>query len=562
MIDNFYLTASMVEKIVMLEKPASILEISGYGRSYGQLFVDCMRRIRLEGYKTEDGDALMEALAKIKKARYRVDRIYLQEEPGRYEFYHKIYPKKTLQDLNSLSNYDFIFVSHLFDDISSGEMRAIIEVLQQKVTKQLLIMIPEDAPSLPLQQLAYSHLPGSFIGLDFTCNMLELIDQNVRFYSIFKKEATEPLKIDQLPQAATASEESKICAAYVIPHNKPTDTMKIVFQHMQLLIESGHTVKLFMCTDEEGAGFPKWSPLPESAFSQFSVLQVGRTALKNIKDADLIVTARIPRVSLTFAKVPVILWEEGQEVALGYDRMMFSRSPRHLVIHDIYRSNVFLMAFSKTMAEAIRGKFSRTPQWIPFAVDTTEFRPVKKENEVPIILLDGDLHLQKEEFIFIFQALTKIHEGGAKFKVHLVCPKTPVEQIQTKFALEYKVRPNQEALVEIYQNADIFIASSFTEGCTRQMIQAMACGAAVIALDTGIPQEFIEPGQNCLLCEPYDTDSMSVAIYYLLTDPNATAFMSEASRKTARMFSSIKISEKLELYFKQVISTKEEKANG
>lgn len=83
----------------------------------------------------------------------------------------------------------------------------------------------------------------------------------------------------------------------------------------------------------------------------------------------------------------------------------------------------------------------------------------------------------------------------------------------------------------------VFALPSRYEGLPGALIQAMACGAPVIAADCAAgPAEIVTDGADGLLVPPEDVDSLAAAIRRLLDRPDERRRLAEAARRTAARF--------------------------
>ncbi|MCI0645009.1 MAG: glycosyltransferase [Chloroflexi bacterium] len=84
----------------------------------------------------------------------------------------------------------------------------------------------------------------------------------------------------------------------------------------------------------------------------------------------------------------------------------------------------------------------------------------------------------------------------------------------------------------------VFVLSSLHEGLPGVLIQAMACGAAVVATDCPFgPAEIISrPGEDGLLAPVGDAPALAEKIAWLLDHPEARQRMGEMARRSAERF--------------------------
>ena len=95
-------------------------------------------------------------------------------------------------------------------------------------------------------------------------------------------------------------------------------------------------------------------------------------------------------------------------------------------------------------------------------------------------------------------------------------------------------RVNDEELVELYRGAAAFVDPTLYEGFGYGVLEAMACGAPVVASDvTSIPEVVGDAG---LLCDPHSSQSFADAIRRLLDEPGLAASMRERGAAQAARF--------------------------
>lgn len=92
-----------------------------------------------------------------------------------------------------------------------------------------------------------------------------------------------------------------------------------------------------------------------------------------------------------------------------------------------------------------------------------------------------------------------------------------------------------DQLLALYRAADLFVFPSRYEGFGLPALEAMACGAPVVAASTGALPEVV--GEAALSVDPRDTDALAAAIARALTDADLRARLRVAGPERAARFS-------------------------
>jgi len=94
-----------------------------------------------------------------------------------------------------------------------------------------------------------------------------------------------------------------------------------------------------------------------------------------------------------------------------------------------------------------------------------------------------------------------------------------------------------EALVNAFQNSDIFVYPSFFDGFPAPPLQAMACGAALVTTAVEGVTEYGEHEHNCLLCDPGDVEGIQDQVLRLIQNRELREALQLNGPKTAERFS-------------------------
>jgi|GEM_PF-1890125 len=108
---------------------------------------------------------------------------------------------------------------------------------------------------------------------------------------------------------------------------------------------------------------------------------------------------------------------------------------------------------------------------------------------------------------------------------------------------------SETELVELYNNASVFVLPSFYEGFGITVLEAMACGVPVIVSDMDWGHEIT--GGNSLFIDPENENDIADKIYSILADKELSAKLRKAGLEHAKKFSWINTAQKtLEIYKK------------
>ncbi|MBN2601785.1 MAG: glycosyltransferase family 4 protein [Candidatus Marinimicrobia bacterium] len=99
------------------------------------------------------------------------------------------------------------------------------------------------------------------------------------------------------------------------------------------------------------------------------------------------------------------------------------------------------------------------------------------------------------------------------------------------------IRPPIPELRKIYSSSKVFLHTSHSEGWGLPVLEAMACGCAVVATENRGVKEYLIPNQNAMMVPIGDTDALTTQVNYLLTDYHQRKLLVENGLKTVSQFS-------------------------
>jgi glycosyltransferase involved in cell wall biosynthesis len=97
---------------------------------------------------------------------------------------------------------------------------------------------------------------------------------------------------------------------------------------------------------------------------------------------------------------------------------------------------------------------------------------------------------------------------------------------------EFLGHVDKSKLIELYQNATIFVVPSHYEGLPTTLLEAMSCGLPVVSTAVSGALDVIEPENNGILVPIKSPDKMAEGISKILDDEMLMSNLGIAARKT------------------------------
>lgn len=209
--------------------------------------------------------------------------------------------------------------------------------------------------------------------------------------------------------------------------------------------------------------------------------------------------------------------------------------------------------------DAVIATSAKTAQYLERAstvihhgIDTEVFCPAQNRDvarrelglspEGPLIGCLGRIRAQKGTDVFVDAMIgaTRTHPKAQAIVLGRALSKDQgfLADLKARVAqagLEHRIRFLDEVPVwdtpKYYQAMDLYIAPQRWEGFGLTPLEAMACGAPVIATRVGAFEELVVEGETGHLIAPGDVSAMTEAARALLNAPGRLAEMSRAARK-------------------------------
>jgi glycosyltransferase involved in cell wall biosynthesis len=111
-----------------------------------------------------------------------------------------------------------------------------------------------------------------------------------------------------------------------------------------------------------------------------------------------------------------------------------------------------------------------------------------------------------------------------------------------------------EAKLDFFGKADIFVYPSYHEGMPMAIIEAMACGLPVVGTRVGGIPDLIQDGVNGILVDPASPDQLAEALIKIASDPQLSFSMQKNGAKIANERYDIKqhVAKLVEIYAQSI----------
>lgn len=207
-----------------------------------------------------------------------------------------------------------------------------------------------------------------------------------------------------------------------------------------------------------------------------------------------------------------------------------------------------------TAGEALRQQLHRDNRFplehmtsVPTGIDLTRFRPreqaaARRELEIastPILGIVATLRDWKGH-AYLLEAFSKLRARFPAWQL-LVIGDGPqrgkIEQQIQRLHLNDCVRlvGNQDNVEQWLNALDLFVLPSYgEEGVPQGIMQAMACGLAVVSTPVGAIREAVVDSETGILVEPMNTDALAEGLARLMTDAALRRQMGEAGQRHAQ----------------------------
>lgn len=158
-------------------------------------------------------------------------------------------------------------------------------------------------------------------------------------------------------------------------------------------------------------------------------------------------------------------------------------------------------------------------------VDMSYYTPSEEPSGIPVVVLPARMLRDKGVFEFV-DAATKLRNAGLSARFLLVggadpgnpsaIPETQLQQWNVEGNVEWQ--GHAADMRAVYAGCHVVCQPSYREGLARVLIEAAACGRAVVSTDVPGCRDAVVAGETGLLVPPRDSTRLAQALRKLIED--------------------------------------------
>jgi glycosyltransferase involved in cell wall biosynthesis len=188
---------------------------------------------------------------------------------------------------------------------------------------------------------------------------------------------------------------------------------------------------------------------------------------------------------------------------------------------------------------------------VPNCVDLQKFRPAEEKSKSPSVLfVSGTIRGRKRGDLLIEEFSQKVLPRLPEAQLWMVCG----EGVNEK-GIEWFGSVSEKELVSLYQQAWVFCSPSSHENFGVPLIEAMACGTAVVSTPNAGAREVLANGRYGRIVE---SNKLGETLAELLQDSKQREELSRAGLEYVQRFSVDKVVDAYEAIYERLIATTDE----
>jgi len=209
------------------------------------------------------------------------------------------------------------------------------------------------------------------------------------------------------------------------------------------------------------------------------------------------------------------------------------------IIKKVWMNAECVIANSEDLKNvALKTKKDLDIKVIPNGVDCDKFSVKKRDDDVFRILYVGRF-LKNKGIIYLLDAFEKFSKDKDRVELFLVGDGPLFGEFKNGYGdkknIKFFGKTDQSKLIDIYHESDVFVLPSFGEGMSNALLEAMACGLAVIATATGGVKYLL--GENEFIVDFESSEDIFLKLEKLYLDKKLLSDLKNKNREIAERLS-------------------------
>ena len=271
-----------------------------------------------------------------------------------------------------------------------------------------------------------------------------------------------------------------------------------------------------------------------------SLVKLLRELNADLVHTDMFTANLYGRIAAIIARVPCIIAHEQSVYELG-----LTRNKYQILIDKILASlSHGIICNSYIASKSLINKYSFNAKkifTIHNGIDASLFNRLntidRDKPEKKIVGTVGRLYPVKNYKLFLDMAKDILNRCSTENIGFLIIGDGPLKDDLKEYSKKVGIRDNVEFLgvrndiPELLQNMDIFVMTSFREGISNAIMEAMVSGLPVVATDVGGNSELVIEGETGFLCPLDDTKLLADKVFSLINNETESKRMGENGKK-------------------------------
>jgi glycosyltransferase involved in cell wall biosynthesis len=166
---------------------------------------------------------------------------------------------------------------------------------------------------------------------------------------------------------------------------------------------------------------------------------------------------------------------------------------------------------------------------VPVGVDVELFRPLPEVPQVPgRLITTASADVTMKGLKYLLEALAKVRTERDDAHLVVIGKRKPggasdkaIRDLGLEDVVEFVTGVPERRIIELYSEAQLAVVPSLYEGFSLPAIEAMSCGAPLVATTGGaIPEVVGTDGDTALLVPPGDSEALAAKLRWALEQPD------------------------------------------